>query len=169
MPELRRRVRGILHGLEPHVVETGIDDALVKYVGEPSAYDVQAGSLGVWLAAIAVNMIRDDLRKVSRRHRWELESGIDLSPVAASIQAVDPDRERQICAAQAQARMRLLRLATNDAERALLEARLDESDLDGQAKAVAAVDGVNLEGRVAIKRILERLRQRGRRAQAKLR
>ena len=143
---LRRRVRE-----EPDLIETVADDAILVYLGNPSAYDSTRGGLVSWLIGIALNKLHGYRRSTFRRDCRECQVGVDLSQLGPPSLPDDVETERESWIAERECVLR--RTAKTPQECALIDARLAgaSSALQVQALGLAhlpAAEAVHIAYRV---------------------
>jgi DNA-directed RNA polymerase specialized sigma24 family protein len=121
-PTLREHLRRWFPRETPDVVESGISDALMKYLLEPERYDPGRGQPLSWLLSIAYHSIVDAQRWWRRRWAHETFVGVDIMrfPMVAAQELSD---QRQTWLRKS--RETLLGAARSDEDRALILAKLD--------------------------------------------
>jgi RNA polymerase sigma-70 factor (ECF subfamily) len=148
-------------GFDPAHAEQALLDAVVAYWRRPGRYDPARASLATYIAMIAArklkNLARGDWRRLARLTRLTRALEVAPSVMDASPSVMDSTASRQ--------RLPDVRLLARTAEeRAFLEAKLGgERQTTALAARLGLRDRPPAEQRRAVKRIMDRLRARGRR------
>jgi hypothetical protein len=115
LPELRRRIAGYRHGLDPHEVEAAADAAAMVYFRQPVRFDPSRGPMLGWLARIGVNVVKKAWLRSRPHSKREVLSGLDLPPDAAAVLPSDPIEEAEAAAEHAHQWAILLSVARDGA------------------------------------------------------
>jgi DNA-directed RNA polymerase specialized sigma24 family protein len=132
---VRRRVGRSGGRLDPFFVDEGIDDALMRYLREPRAFEPSRGSLLGWLTVCATNRARDLRRSERRRQLRQAIIGSQLACLGRTDR-LEEDGAAHRAKRLSDYRAFLLELTRTPTERAFVVARLEGSSLAVQAAAL---------------------------------
>jgi hypothetical protein len=155
LPDLRQEVRSKVPWAQPESIDSGIDDALLKYLANPGRYDPDRGKLMAWLTTVAVNRTRD----IERHWRYvdAHEIGIEPGNLATMAGAAMLNPGTAAEALRAKRRRRFLSLVPDDSDRRFAALHLDRAPLEVQATALRVAELSVREQRDAVNRAWERI------------
>jgi hypothetical protein len=153
VPRILRREMPYIDG---HIVNDGVEDALMSYFGVPSRYDPLRARLDTFIVTDARRRIHHELRSMGRRRLRE----------ARFVRTDDllwPDEEYRAARVDVILR-RLIAAVAQGQERALLEAKVDgERRTDVLAAILGVAAASTKERRLAVRRAVDKLKARLRR------
>jgi DNA-directed RNA polymerase specialized sigma24 family protein len=146
------------------LIETAVDNALLRYVLQPGRYDPSRGHPIPFFKKIAMDSLIDMRRLRRRRSVHEVTVGLDFPGVSGKADPALPDGERQIHLAEQ--RHLLMSAARSDQERAFVTAWREGSTTAELAQILSLHHSSNIEPRVGVHAMKARLRKRARSAAA---
>ncbi len=157
LPLLGLQLRRRWPRVDPATIHDAAEDALLKYVDQPTVYDSSRSPLDRYLRLEAMSNLKDSFRRHERRLRHEVPIGDDWPEVAAEDVSRRPGRWRNVRA--------LLRVAETRQEHAFLHAKLRGERRAATLAGILCLDHLSVvEQRAEVHRTWMRLLMRIRRS-----
>jgi hypothetical protein len=157
---LRARLGRVRPDADPGLIESAVEDAILKYLGDPRRFDPRRAGLLTWLEAIALRRLAD-FERPGHRALTHIAAGID--PAQLELAMLPEDTGGLTDAWIAAHRALLVAAAQTDAERAFVEARLAGASREEQARALGVAHLPPAHARLEMNRVWKLICRRARR------